>query len=102
MLQHCAGAVLHAILDKVVDDYTPVLSAIDIDITELEEEAFGEEAVSGLTERIYKLKRQVINLHRATAPLSEPLARLTSGRFEAISHEMEPYFRDIYDHLLRA
>jgi magnesium transporter len=102
LLQHGAGAVLHAILDKVVDDYTPVLTALDLDITELEAEAFGEDPAIGLTERIYKLKRQVINLHRATAPLTEPLARLAAGRFDAVNDEIAPYFRDVYDHLLRA
>ncbi|HEX4734631.1 MAG TPA: magnesium/cobalt transporter CorA [Thermoleophilaceae bacterium] len=96
------GAVLHAIMDKVVDDYTPVLSNLDVDITELEAEAFGNEPAIGLTERIYRLKRQVINLHRATAPLSEPLGRLSDGRYEQVTEELRPYFRDIYDHLLRA
>jgi magnesium transporter len=101
ILRHGAGAVLHAILDKVVDDYTPVMTNIDVDITELEAEAFGDEVPTGLTERIYRLKRQVINLHRAIAPLSEPLGRLSDGRYPLIHEEMQPYFRDVYDHLLR-
>jgi magnesium transporter len=102
LLRHGAGAVLHAILDKVVDDYTPVLTNLDIDITELEAQAFGDEPVFGLTERIYRLKRQVISLHRATAPLTEPLGRLTDGRYALIHEKMRPYFRDVYDHLLRS
>jgi magnesium transporter len=102
ILRHGAGAVLHAILDKVVDDYTPVMTNIDVDITELEAEAFGDEVPTGLTERIYRLKRQVINLHRAIAPLSEPLGRLSDGRYPLIHEDMRPYFRDVYDHLLRA
>jgi magnesium transporter len=102
MLRHGAGAVLHAILDKVVDDYTPVLTNLDVDITELEAQAFGDEVPTGLTERIYRLKRQVINLHRAIAPLTEPLGRLSDGRYPLIHEKMRPYFRDVYDHLLRA
>ena len=97
MLRHGAAAVLH----KVVDDYTPVLVNLDVDITELEAEAFAEEAVVGLTERIYRLKRQVIQLHRAMSPLSEPLGRLADGRFDIVTEEVRPYFRDVYDHLLR-
>jgi magnesium transporter len=96
------AAVMHAVLDRVVDDYTPVLSNLDIDITELEAQAFGDAAPTGLTERVYRLKRQVINLHRATAPLSEPLGRLTDGRYPHAQEELRPYFRDVYDHLLRA
>src|SRR5437763_5477121 len=95
LLRRGGGSVLHAIVDKVVDDYVPVLTNLDIDITELEAEAFGEEPVRGLTERIYELKRQVINLHRATAPLTEPLTRLADGRFEQIHEEIRPYFRDV-------
>jgi magnesium transporter len=102
LLRCGTGAVLHAIVDKVVDDYTPVLTNLDIDITELEAEAFGEDAPMGLTERIYRLKRQVINLHRATAPLQEPLSRLADGRFDEIHEDIRPYFRDVYDHLVRA
>jgi magnesium transporter len=102
MLRNGAGAVLHAILDKVVDDYIPVLTNLDVDITELEAEAFGEDRPTGLTERIYRLKRQVINLHRATAPLTEPLGRLADGRFSVIHEDIRPYMRDVYDHLLRA
>jgi magnesium transporter len=102
MLKRGAGSILHAILDRVVDDYTPVLTNLDVDITELEAEAFGDETTQGLTERIYRLKRQVINLHRATAPLSEPLGRLADGRFPVIHSDVQPYIRDVYDHLLRA
>jgi magnesium transporter len=101
MLRSGTGAVLHAIVDKVVDDYTPVLTNLDVDITELEAEAFGEGTPRGLTERIYRLKRQVINLHRAIAPLTEPLSRLADGRFPMIQEEMHPYLRDVYDHVLR-
>jgi magnesium transporter len=101
LLKCGTGAVLHAILDKVVDDYTPVLTNLDIDITELEARAFGEDPAQGLTERIYRLKRQVINLHRATAPLAEPLGRLADGRYSHVDDELRPYFRDVYDHLLR-
>src|SRR3954453_2819811 len=101
LLKCGTGAVLHAIIDKVVDDYAPVLTNLDIDITHFEAEAFGDESPMGLTDRIYRLKRQVINLHRATAPLQEPAGRLADGRFSEIHEEIRPYFRDVYDHLVR-
>jgi magnesium transporter len=102
MLRCGTGSIMYAILDKVVDDYTPVLTNLDVDITELEAEAFGDEPAPGLTERIYRLKRQVINLHRALAPLTEPLGRLTDGRYPQVHEDLRPYFRDVYDHQLRA
>jgi magnesium transporter len=102
MLKRGTGAVMHAVMDKVVDDYTPVLTNLDVDITELEAQAFGDAPAAGLTERIYRLKRQVINLHRATAPLTEPLGRLSDGRYPQVHEDLRPYFRDVYDHVLRA
>jgi magnesium transporter len=101
LLRCGTSSVLYAIMDKVVDDYGPVLTNLDVDITELEAAAFGEEEPMGLTERIYRLKRQVINLHRSTAPLQEVLGRLADGRYPNSHEELRPYFRDVYDHLVR-
>ncbi len=95
------GAVLHAIVDKVVDDYGPVLGGIEDDIEELEDEIFSP-ARTNPTERIYKLKREVLEMHRATAPLIEPLEALADGRFEIVHDNLRDYFRDVYDHIERA
>jgi magnesium transporter len=102
LLRCGVGSVVHAIADKVVDDYGPVITNLDIDITELEAQAFGDEAVKDITRRIYRLKRQTIEFHRATAPLIEPMFRLGEGRYPLIDHsQLRPYFRDVYDHLVR-
>jgi magnesium transporter len=95
------GAVLHAIIDRVVDDYEPVLAGIEDDIEELEEQVFSPQR-SNPTERIYKLKREVLEMHRATAPLADPLDRLASGYYEIVHEDIHEYFRDVYDHVLRA
>jgi magnesium transporter len=95
------GAVLHAIIDRVVDDYEPVLAGIEDDIEEVEADVFSPERTNP-TERIYKLKREVLEMHRATAPLVEPLDRLASGYYEVVHEDIHEYFRDVYDHVLRA
>jgi magnesium transporter len=95
------GSVMHAIVDKVVDDYEPVLRGIEDDIEEVEEEVFSPERISP-TERIYKLKREVISMHRATAPLIDPLTRLARGDSRHVHEEITEYFRDVYDHVARA
>ena len=113
LLRYGPGAVLHAIVDRVVDDYFPVLSGLDDDIKDAEKEVFKEEAgnpaavrrlrrhAANPAERIYKLKREVIELHQSTAPLVEPLDRLVRRRFPEIDPELTEYFRDVEDHLLR-
>jgi magnesium transporter len=95
------GAVLHAIIDRVVDDYEPVLAGIEDDVEEVEADVFSPER-SNPTERIYKLKGEVLEMHRATAPLVEPLDKLASGYYEVIHEDIHEYFRDVYDHVLRA
>jgi magnesium transporter len=95
------SAVLHAIVDKVVDDYEPVLRGVEQDIEQLEEQVFSTER-SNPTERIYKLKREVLEMHRATAPLIEPLKKLASGHYDVVHEQIREYFRDVYDHALRA
>jgi len=95
------GAVMHAIVDKVVDDYAPVLLGIEDDIEEVEEEVFSHDRTSP-TERIYKLKREVLSMHRATQPLIDPLAKLARGDVPHVHDDITEYFRDVYDHVARA
>jgi magnesium transporter len=100
-LMRCGtGAVLHAILDRVVDDYLPVLQSLEDDIREVEAEVFSSTRHNP-AERIYKLSREVNEFQRATAPLLEPLGRLAAGELEVVHHDMRSYFRDVYDHLVR-
>ena len=94
-----SAAVVWAILDQVVDDYAPVVDGIEDDIEEVESEVF-EEAVEP-TQRIYKLKREVIEFHRAVWPLIGPLGELESGGIAEIDENLRRYFRDVADHARR-
>jgi magnesium transporter len=100
LLECGPGAALYAIVDRIVDDYEPVIAALDHGVDEVEREVFSN-AVSNPAESIYKLKREVLELHAAIAPLSDPLDRLARGRHELIHEEIHAYFRDAHDHLLR-
>ena len=93
-------AAVHAILDRVVDDYQPVLDGLDQDIREIEEQVFSPDR-NNPAERIYKLKRQVLDLYRNVEPLIEPLERLQASRHAFGDVDLGPYFRDVYDHLQR-
>lgn len=99
LMETGAGAVVWAIIDKVVDDYAPVVAGIDNDIEEVEEEIFGSRSDS--TQRIYFLKREVIEFHRAVRPLLAPLEGLEYGAQPAVGDELRRYFRDIHDHTRR-
>jgi len=99
-LKRGPGAVLHAIVDRVVDDYAPAIDGLQEDIEEVENEVFSPERNTS-AERIYKLKREVLEFTRAAAPLVGPLDRLATGHHELIHPEVREYFRDVNDHLVR-
>jgi magnesium transporter len=92
--------VLHAIVDRVVDDYAPALEGLGVDIEEVENEVFSP-GRSNPAQRIYRLKREVLEFNRAAAPLVEPIDRLAKGHYEVVHHEVRAYFRDVNDHLMR-
>ena len=95
------SAVLHAIVDRVVDEYEPILEAVEDDLEEVEDQVFAPGRTNP-AERIYKLRREVIEMHRATAPLIDPLDRLSAGQLDLVTDQMHEYFRDVYDHMVRA
>jgi magnesium transporter len=95
------AGVLHAIVDRIVDDYDPVLRGVEDDIEEVEQTVFSPERTNE-ARRIYHLKQEVLDLHRATSPLIEPLGRLARDEHEFIPEAMHSYFRDVYDHAVRA
>jgi magnesium transporter len=100
LLEHGAGTVLYAILDHVVDGYEEAAQGVDVDIQEVEREVFSP-GETNPAERIYKLEREVLDFHRAVAPLSEEVDELSRGRFEEIPGALHEYFRDVHDHLRR-
>ena len=94
------SAVLHAIVDRVVDDYVPVVNGLELDIDQVEETVFSEERTNP-AERIYYLKREVLEFRRATAPLLNPLNLLAVRTLPQVHEDVREYFRNVYDHLLR-
>lgn len=102
LLAHGPMAVLYAVLDRVVDDYFPVLDGLQDDIDGIEEEVFrGDPNVS---RRIYQLTRQVIAFQRAVEPLQEIFIELRA-RFaksgDAPDLELRRAMRDVIDHATR-
>jgi magnesium transporter len=95
-----AASAIWAVLDKVVDDYIPVVDAIEDDIEEVEKDVFDDD-IPAPTARIYNLKREVIEFHRAVWPLLSPLGTLEQGGYERIPEALVSFFRDVADHARR-
>jgi magnesium transporter len=98
----CCGptAVLHAIVDGVVDHYAVVGDALDVDIDQIEEQVFSGD-VRDRAQRIFKLKREVLDFRRAVQPLIAPLADLSAGRVPGLDPKLGDWFRDVEDHATR-
>ncbi|ABK71548.1 magnesium/cobalt transporter CorA [Mycolicibacterium smegmatis] len=90
-------AVMHAIADHVVDSYLDVTDLIETDIDAMEEDVFSPRSRSGI-EYIYLLKREVVEMRRAVAPLTQALSRLLTDHNDLISVEVRRYMRDVLDH----
>ena len=101
LLRRGTGAILHAILDRVVDDYGPVVDGLENDIDEIETEVFGGNP--NVSRRIYELSREVIEFHRATQPLAGALERLTGSNTHGVEddEEVKRYLRAVGDRVLR-
>ena len=97
LLQEGPPAVLWAIIDKVVDDYAPVVEGLERDIEEVEQTVFAGEVAP--TQRIYFLRREVSDFYRAVHPLLGPLDAVERGSLLGVSHSLGQYFRDVNDHL---
>ncbi|WP_179404586.1 magnesium/cobalt transporter CorA [Burkholderia guangdongensis] len=104
LLREGSAFVFYALMDQVVDRYFPALEALGTELEALEDRIFAKaspSAARAIIEDLYLLKRRLVMLHQHTAPLLEPLAKLTGGRIPQVCSGMEHYFRDVYDHLQR-
>ena len=93
-------AVMHAIADYVVDRYVEATNLMESDIDTIEEVAFAPGTRTDV-EPIYQIKREVVELRRAVAPLSVPFQRMQTEHKDLISKELRRYLRDVADHQTR-
>jgi magnesium transporter len=95
LLAEGTSAVLWAILDHVVDGYAPVVAGLEHDIDQIEATVFSGAAAP--TERIYSLRREATDFYRAVHPL---LGVVTTIERATEAPPLQPYLRDVQDHLL--
>ena len=94
------GHLLWCLADDVIDAYFPILDQLGDEIDVLEDKVVGL-ANRALLERLFDLKRQLIQVRRVTSPEREMFNILSSREEKSISDDDRLYFRDAYDHLIR-
>jgi magnesium transporter len=95
------GFVLYAVMDFIVDRYFPVVHDMEQELVAIEEKIFKTKPSRETTEQIYQLKRDLLEVRRAVSPLVDVCNRLMRFDVKSISSDTQPYFRDIYDHVVR-
>jgi magnesium transporter len=93
--------VLYAIMDFIVDHYKPILEAFEGRFGVLEADIFRDRFDRRTIERLYDLKRELLDLHNAAMPVIDICNGLTRMHPDLAPKELRHYFRDVADHATR-
>jgi magnesium transporter len=94
------AAVMHRIVDSMVENYRPEIDALEEQIDRLEEEAIvGQQRE--LMSSILAVKRDLASLRRVVVPQRDVVGRLARREFPLINDEITYRFRDVYDQFVR-
>ena len=92
--------VLHSIADRVVDLYELAATSIDDDIEEIQDQVFGDPTARH-AERIFRLKREVLQFRQAVFPLAAPMDYIATHVLPVVPADRRPYFMNVHDHVRR-
>jgi magnesium transporter len=93
-------ALMHRIVDRMVDHYRPEVDELEERLDDIEREVIEDER-QVLTGEILAVKRDVSSLRRVVIPQRDIVGRLAGREFDLIDQGMAYRFRDVYDHLVR-
>lgn len=106
--QYGVGALVHGLLDVVVDGHFDAVQALDDAVEGLEDELFAEEGPrKGLQRRTFRFRKDLVELRRVVLPMREVVGaiqhrRLDAGASAGAAPALDPLYADLYDHVLRA
>ncbi|WP_396625310.1 magnesium/cobalt transporter CorA [Luteitalea sp.] len=100
VMEHGPMALVHRIVDTMVDNYRPEVSALEERLDDVEEAVFGTDNQE-IVRQILAIKRDVGALRRVVMPQRDVIARLARREFEAVDEQLSYRFRDVHDHLVR-
>ncbi len=92
--------IVYALLDRMVDDYFPLLDSLDNKFDEAESKVLVHHDEKAL-EKIFTLKREILELRKKAIPQREVLSALSRHDSKTVEPSLIVYFRDVYDHMIR-
>ncbi|MHB1044402.1 MAG: magnesium/cobalt transporter CorA [Thermoanaerobaculia bacterium] len=93
--------VLHALVDRMMDEILPILDRFEERLEGLEEAVFARSPHGEVLQELLGMKRQLLTIRRLVAPQREMLGRLARRDLPFIEERTSHYFRDVYDHVAR-
>src|SRR6266850_199927 len=98
--QQRVDRVLYLLVDTIVDEYQPVIDALAEETADIEAEVL-ENPDPAMLRRIFRLKRKLIEFRRTASGMREVVNAMMRREQGLLGDDLDPYFRDIYDHLVR-
>ncbi len=92
--------LVHSILDRLVDNYLPVLAEHERKIDLIEDQVFKESG-NDFLERILKAQKDILYLKRIIGPQRDTISDLSRNAQSFVRPKNLIYFRDVYDHLFQ-
>jgi magnesium transporter len=100
LMSRGADFFLHALLDRVIDNFQPALDRMDRLIEESEKQIFAE-PTDEVLHRLLGLRRSSAHLIRVGTAQRDMVGRIVRGEFPQVTKQALAYWRDAYDHLVR-
>lgn len=95
-----ADYLFFALVDAIIDQYFVVLESILTKIESLEEEVYNDPQPE-VSEKIQNLKKEVLRIRRAVAPVKEIVNRMLKSEHNLINEDTRVFWMDAYDHSIQ-
>jgi magnesium transporter len=103
LTKYGVGALLHGLLDFVVDEHFTTVESLDDQIEQLEDLLFDDRPHDrDVQRRSFELRKSLVRLRRVVLPMREVVNTLMRRDIGLVTDELMPYYQDVYDHVLRA
>ncbi|MEV4313784.1 magnesium transporter CorA family protein [Actinocrispum sp. NPDC049592] len=97
------GFLLHGLLDHIIDGHFEAVQALDEQIENLEDLVFDEQPqFAAMQRRSLRLRKSLVKIRRVVLPMREVVNAVMRRDLGIVDDAMQPYFQDVYDHVLRA
>ena len=103
LTKYGVGALVHGLLDFVVDGHFDAVQSLDDEIEALEDLLFDDRPRDqDVQRRSFELRKSLVRLRRVVLPMREVVNTLMRRDVGLVQAELTPYYQDVYDHVLRA